>query len=96
MTRTITAIDKDITANMRELRRRHPIKDPFSAACWQAARDAHPDLDARDHALYRERGFAQQERDEKAWQAVLNADRSASARRAATTRRARREYTSIE
>jgi hypothetical protein len=80
MARTIQAIDKDITANRRELRRLHPIADPYSAACWQAARDAYPDLDARDHALYLERGLAQQERDEMEWQALLKANRSAQRR----------------
>ena len=76
MTRTIAAIDKDITANMRKLRRRHPIKNPMDAGQWQAARDAHPDLDARDHKLYRERGFAQQERDQKAYDAAMKVQRS--------------------
>jgi len=89
--RTIAEIDTDITANMRELRRRHPIKNPLNAAHWQAARDAHPDLDARDHALYLERGLAQQEQDQRSYDAAMKVRRSDSAKRAARTRKMRRE-----
>jgi hypothetical protein len=63
--RTVTQIDKDITANHRHLRRLERIK-PMSAASWQAAWDKHPDLWERERALYLERGLAQKARDETA------------------------------
>ena len=65
MTRKISQIDKEITAIGRQLRRLEKI-NPTSAASWQAAWDKHPDLHAQEKALYRERGEAQQIRDEKA------------------------------
>ena len=72
--RTIAQIDKDIAANHRQMRRLEKI-DLCSAASWQAAWDKHPDLRARDDALYLERGDAQQARDEAAYKAAMRARR---------------------
>lgn len=66
--RSISAIDKDIDANHRELRRRRRVKQ-LCAESWQCAWDLEPELQARDHDLFRERGLAQRARD-MAWKPV--------------------------
>ncbi len=63
--RTIQQIDKDIDAVHKQLRRLEKIT-LTSATSWQRAWDKHPKLHAKEKALYRERGNAQQIRDEKA------------------------------
>jgi hypothetical protein len=63
--RSVPQIDKDINAIHRQMRRLEKI-DLTSAASWQDAWDKHPELHERECALYRERGEAQQIRDEKA------------------------------
>lgn len=61
--RTIPQIDRDITAIQRQIKRlERPAPTPKS---WQAAWDKHPDLHAQETALFRERGLAQRERDER-------------------------------
>lgn len=59
----IAQIDKQITAVRRTLRSRETV-DTMSAESWQAAWDKHPDLHAQSNDLWRQRGIAQQERDE--------------------------------
>lgn len=61
--RTIPTIDRAINANRRALLARHSVPDQLSAADWQAAWDACPDLHAKDQALWMERGNAQVVRD---------------------------------
>jgi hypothetical protein len=56
---TIDAIDLLIDANRRELYRRIRYL-PQTAHEYQNAWDRNPDLHAREHDLYRQRGFAQQ------------------------------------
>ena len=63
--RSIPKIDKDINAIHRQMRHLEKI-DTSSAASWQDAWEKHPDLHEQKRALYRERGAAQQIRDEKA------------------------------
>lgn len=64
--RTIGQIDADITSLRKVLIRQRPIRDTTSAAHWQRAWDAEPQLAARHSALFLERGQAQLIRDEKA------------------------------
>jgi hypothetical protein len=84
MTRAIATIDRHINANRRELLRRHPVSDLMSSAQWQAARDACPDLVAREHELFRERGQAQLDRAER----EIRAERKAARAERAKGRRA--------
>lgn len=65
--RTISEIDRDIDANRVAFQDRViGVRAVFrSAAWWQAAWDAHPDLWNRDKELFRERGIAQHLRDIK-------------------------------
>lgn len=74
--RTIAQIDKDIRANHKQMRRLEKI-DLYSAASWQDAWDKHPDLRAREDALYLERGIAQQARDEAAHKLAMQQARKA-------------------
>lgn len=64
MAKDISRIDQEIDGVHRELRRLESI-DRLSAQSWQRAWDKHPELHARERDLYRQRGVAQQERDEK-------------------------------
>jgi hypothetical protein len=77
--RTIPQIDKDITANRKQLRRLEKI-DTMSAASWQDAWDRHPDLNARERDLYLERGLAQQARDEAQYKTAMRIQRSTKAK----------------
>jgi len=51
----IRAIDRKIDRIHAKLRKLETI-DPMSAESWQAAWDKHPDLHAKEKALYRQRG----------------------------------------
>jgi hypothetical protein len=62
----IGRIDRAIDANHEELQQRIGRRIRALPSSWQKAWDAHPDLRERESALYRERSFAQQERDAKA------------------------------
>lgn len=82
----IDQIDRQINIVRWELHIRVPLIDTLSAASWQAAWDRHPDLSAREDALFRQRGIAQRERDEaehRAWQRQQRQERAALRRRAA-------------
>ena len=59
----IREIDKEIDANRRELHRRQKVRDVYSAAAWQDAWDAEPELLFLDGVLFTERGLAQSDRD---------------------------------
>jgi hypothetical protein len=75
----ISTLDKQINANRAELLSRCDRK-PRNWRSWGHAWGRHPDLAARDHELFRQRGEAQLIRDS------LEA-RAAAARAAAETRR---------
>jgi predicted transcriptional regulator len=60
----ISRLDRAIKAIHRELRRLEKITT-LSAESWQAAWDKHPDLRARENELYRRRGIAQQQNQER-------------------------------
>lgn len=53
--------------------------DPFSAASWQAAWDKHPEMQAQERELYRQRGVAQLERDNQEHRAAKAAERQVRA-----------------
>lgn len=61
----ISRIDREINANQRRLRQLEKI-NPHSPQSWQAAWDRQPALWAREQELFRSRGAAQRERDERA------------------------------
>ena len=77
--RTIQQIDKEIDANRRKLFRLEKF-NRCSAENWQKAWDKHPRLHAKEQALYRERGEAQQVRDEKAGKEAKRVERSDNAK----------------
>jgi hypothetical protein len=85
MTRTIPQIDKDIDANRCMVVARERLTSAqhkrLSAHDWQAIRDRNPDFDRRDHELWRERGFAQLERDQREHDRIMGAARKARAPR---------------
>jgi len=71
----IAKIDRkidDLHAKMQSLEK----IDPESAKSWQAAWDAHPDLEAMQHDLYRQRGIAQWARDAADYEAAKKAKRA--------------------
>lgn len=77
----IALIDRQIDVTRWELHLRCPLIDTLSAASWQAAWDRNPQISARSDELYRQRGIAQQARDEaehKTWQAQQRAARRTS------------------
>lgn len=80
MASKVSQIDHEITAIHKVIRKLERI-DLYSAASWQAAWDKHPELRERETELFRRRGFAQLERDEKAAKIALAAARKARYRR---------------
>ncbi len=66
----ISEIDKQIDMIHRELHRREKIKF-LSAESYQNAWDAHPDLRAKEQELYRQRGLAQRDRDQREYDAAM-------------------------
>lgn len=58
----IAEVDRQIDANRAEIRSLVKIR-PLSAGSWQRAWDKHPDLYARDRALFCRRGELQALRD---------------------------------
>lgn len=82
----IDAIDLLIDANRRALMARLHVNPDCSARVWQNAWDRCPDLRARDTELFRERGAAQQQRDqeaERAWKIEQRRERAKFKKRAA-------------
>lgn len=71
----LAEIDKQIDANRAELQRRIGRKIRSTAASWQKAWDAHPDLLEQDHCLFNARGHWQQERDAADYRAAIAANR---------------------
>ena len=80
---TIPEIDRAINANRKQLRNLERI-DLLSAASWQDAWDRHPDLRAIDNELFRQRGNAQRERDEKAFKLAMRPRRHARPKKCPT------------
>jgi predicted HNH restriction endonuclease len=74
----IAAIDKDLTAIYRQMRKLEKI-DQMSADSWQAAWNKHPDLHKAEHQLYVQRGALQE--------IVAIADSKIVARRESTKKR---------
>lgn len=58
----ISQVDRHIDENRHQLQRAEKIS-PFSAASWQKAWDKHPDLYARESAMFKQRGELQDLRD---------------------------------
>lgn len=85
----IEQIDKRINIVRWELHLRVPLIDTLSAASWQAAWGAHPYLRAREDELFRQRGVAQQERDEANHKAWLSQQRSERAKARHALRRSK-------
>lgn len=86
--RTVQQIDRDIDATRRALMARMHCDPGLSVSAWQNAWDRCPDLHAREHELFCERGFAQQERDRLAEIEYRHEQRKAASKRAAATRKA--------
>lgn len=76
----IEQIDRQIDVVRWELHLRVPLINTLSAASWQSAWDRCPHLRARTDELYRQRGIAQQERDEADHKAWLSQQRSERAK----------------
>jgi hypothetical protein len=77
--RTIPQIDKDIGVNRAKLLALYGHK-PRTAGGWQKAWDAFPEFRTRDNDLFRERGEAQQVRDEEAHKQSMVVARRANAK----------------
>lgn len=67
----IRVIDRQIDAIHRQLSKLEKI-DKLDAESWQRAWDRHPALRAQEVDLYRQRGIAQDERDEAQARAALS------------------------
>lgn len=72
----IALIDRQIDATRWELHLRCPLIDTLSARSWQDAWDRNPTLRDRETDLFRQRGIAQQERDEAEHKAAMKTKRA--------------------
>lgn len=69
--RPIPKIDKDIDAVRKALRRTASIDASLTPQEWAAVLDANPELRDRERELFRERGFAQLERDRREYERAM-------------------------